>query len=491
MNGGRLGALSSRATNLLALSLLVGLAGCAVGPVYHRPQTAAPANWSEPMLGGATNSQPQIVQWWATFHDPELDSLIQRAAQSNYDVKIAEARVLQARALWNGALWNFAPSGDFVSSYTDARRSRNSLSFPVTQLKTDMLDMHFDASWEIDIFGKVRRGLESARAQLQAVEEDRRDVLVSLLAEVARNYISVRGLQTRLDIAHKNIKTQQDALEIARARFKAGLASELDVTQAASLLATTQSQLPTLQTLLQQGIHRLGVLLGQAPGALMTELEAESPIPAVPPEVPVGLPSDLLRRRPDVRRAERDLASSTALIGVATADLFPRFFLTGIGGLQSLKLSDWLTAGSRFWSAGPSITWPIFDIGQIHANIRAANAVQQQSLANYQKSVLGALEDVENALVAYDKEQTRYQSLNEAAAANRRALQLSNELYKQGLVDFLNVLDAERSLYQAEDQLVQSQQTVSLNLVTLYKALGGGWESDNQGKLLSENNKKN
>jgi NodT family efflux transporter outer membrane factor (OMF) lipoprotein len=248
--------------------------------------------------------------------------------------------------------------------------------------------------------------------------------------------------------------------------------------QAAAQLATTQAQVPTLETSLKQGIHRLGVLLGQDPGALLPELSREAPIPPTPPEVPVGLPADLLRRRPDVRRTERQLAAATARIGVAVADLFPKLSLTGSLGLQSDQLANLPLGSSRFWSLGPSLSWPVFDAGRIRANIQVQNTREAQRLAQYTQAVLTALEEVENALVAYSREQVRRHKLTEAVEANQRAVELANELYIRGLGDFLNVLEAQRSLFASQSGLVESEAMVSSNVVALYKALGGGWESD-------------
>jgi NodT family efflux transporter outer membrane factor (OMF) lipoprotein len=458
------------------LGILILVAGCSVGPNYHAPKLASPAEWET-----GTNTAPAIVEWWKTFNDPELNTLVERAVRANHDLRIAEGRLREARALRSGAIWDFGPTIIGNASYMDQLRARNAQTFSASNqvFHTYLYDAHFDASWEIDIFGGKRRALESANAQFAAVEEDRRDVLVSVLAEVARNYVEVRGSQQRFAIANKNIKAQSEAVEIAKARFNAGLTSELDVKQAESLLATTQAQLPSFDTAVKQGIHRLSVLLGQQPSALQSELTQDAPIPATPPNVPVGLPSDLLRRRPDVRRAERQLASSNADIGVQTAELFPKFSLIGTGGFQSLSVSDWFVPQGKYWSAGPTVTWRFLDFGRIHAQVKAANARQQQSLAAYEKAVLISFEDVENALVAYANEQVRHRALMDAAAANRRALELANELYTKGLGDFLNVLDAERSLYQAEDQLVDSERAVTSNLVALYKALGGGWETKN------------
>ena len=464
----------------LVLPVVTGiLAGCAVGPNYQPPKSTTPASWSETQLGGATNSMPPVTEWWKTFNDPVLNSLISRAVTNNLDLRIAEGRLREVRAIRAGAYWNLAPTITGAGGYHDQQESKNA-PYVAPPFHTDLYDAHFDASWEIDIFGGLRREVQEANALFQTVEEDRHAVLVSTLAEVARNYIEVRGYQRRYTIATDNIKAQTEAVEIARARFNAGLTSELDVKQAEALLATTRSQLPALETSAKQGIHQLGVLLGQPPGALLAELTGSAPVPVTPPVVPVGLPSELLRRRPDVRRAERQLAADTAVIGVATAELFPKFALLGTGGLQSLSAGNWLTGGSKYWTAGPTMTWRIFDLGHVHSQIRAANAHAEQTLAAYEKTVLVAFNDVEDALVAYANEQVRQRALAEAVAANRRALELANELYTKGLGNFLNVLDAERSLYQTTDQLADSERAVADNLVALYKALGGGWETPNE-----------
>lgn len=468
--------------------LLVLVAGCAnipsVGPDYHPPQTAAPATWSEPQLGGTTNRTAQIVEWWKTFNDPELDSLIERSEKANYNVRLAAANLHASRATVSGAEWDFTPTIGTSASYTREKLSKNAQVIPADVpglqplLQYGDYDEHFDATWEIDIFGSKRRTLEEDTANLAASREDLRDTLVTVLGDVARNYIEVRSAQQRLVIASNNITAQVQSIELTRARFKAGLTSELDVRQAEALLASTKATVPTMQTTLKQSIHALGVLLGEQPGALLEELSRTEPIPATPPTVPVGLPSELLRHRPDVRRSERQLAAATADIGVQTAELFPKFSLTGTAGLQSFSASDLFTAGSRYWSAGPTVTWRIFDYGRINAQIKGANARQEQALATYEQTVLAAFQDVEDALVAYANEQTRYKALSDSVVANKRAFEIANELYTTGNGDFLNVLDSERSFFSAEDQLVDSQRTVTENLVTLYKALGGGWETE-------------
>ncbi|MBI5945105.1 MAG: efflux transporter outer membrane subunit, partial [Chloroflexi bacterium] len=427
--------------------------GCAVGPDYCSPKVSVPTSWSELPQAGKANPE-SLVQWWKTFNDPVLDSLIVRAVPSNLDLRIAEVRVREARFQRGAVASDLWPSLNTSASYSRSRRSAGISTIPPSaKIKRNLYETGFDASWEIDLFGGKRRAVEAASAEIDAAVENQNDVLITLLAEVARNYIEVRGYQRRVQIIHKNISTQQEVVEIVQARYDAGLSSELDVVQAAALLATTQSQIPLLENPMKQAIHRIGILLGQKPGDLLTELTKESQIPCTPVTVPVGLPSDLLRRRPDVRRAERELAAATARIGMATADWFPKFSLTGSFGFQTEDINAFSITRSRLWSFGPTVRWPIFDAGRIRANIRVQNARQEQALLNYEKAVLTSLEDVENALVAYTAEQVRCQNLTEAVNANRRAVELANELFSKGLVNFLNVLDAERSLCKSEEEL--------------------------------------
>jgi multidrug efflux system outer membrane protein len=470
--------------NRLLLVLLPAMmaGGCAVGPNYQRPEADAPKQWSEPLSGGETKTPASLVAWWNNFHDAELDSLIGRAVQSNLDLQIAQARVREARAQYGVAVAEFFPTVNASTSYARQRQSQNQPvigAFPVpsSAFQNNVYQAGFDASWEIDVFGGTRRAAQAAKAGVEASEFNRRDTLVTLLGEVARDYIDVRGYQRQLSIANENIEAQAGALAITQIRYTNGLTSDLDVQQASTLLATTKAEIPTLKSSLQASIHRLGVLLGQPPGALQAELSAAEPIPVAPPEIQVGLPSDLLLRRPDVQRAERQLAAATANIGVAEADLFPKFFLTGDAGYESVSASDWFSPGSKFWSAGPTVQWQIFDAGRIRSNIKVQNARQEEALAGYEKTVLTAFEDVENDLVSYANEQIRRRSLEDAVTSSQKSLALANKLYANGLTDFLNVLDAERSLYQAQDALVQSDRSVSANLVSLYKALGGGWET--------------
>jgi NodT family efflux transporter outer membrane factor (OMF) lipoprotein len=471
-----------RAAHKFIVVVLLGLlSGCTVGPTYRPPASKGLQQWSPALAGGETTNSGSVAFWWKNFNDPELSSLIERAVASNLDFKIATARVREARAQYRETEADLWPTVGTSASYERQLQSMNqpllgSIPLPPNvPFENNVYQASFDASWEIDVFGGKRRATEAAKAEVAASEFGRRDTLVTLLGEVSRNYVDARATQRRLVIARENIKAQEDDLVITQDRFKHGLTSDLDVRQAATLEASTRADIPTLEISLQVSIHRLGVLLGQPPGALLAELSTVAPIPAAPPEVPVGLPSELLLRRPDVQQAERQLAAATAQIGVATADLFPKFSLTGAAGWESVSASDWFAGTSKMWSLGPTVQWNIFDAGRIRANIKVQNARQEQALANYEKTVLGSFEDVENALVSYAKEQVRRRSLEEAVHQSQESLRLANQLYANGLTNFINVLDAERSLYQAQDQLVQSERAVSVNLISLYKTLGGGW----------------
>ena len=477
---------ASKKLKIVSLGFCLVAAGCTVGPNYQKPDLPVPSTWNEAQQKGVQVRSAEITRWWTAFNDPLLDSLVERAVSSNLDLRIAEARIREARATRAVTASGEWPTLDVSASYSRNRASANAIGSPTqgavaaprsgANLEQNFYQTGFDASWEIDVFGGVRRSVEAADATIEATVEDRRDVLVTLLGDVAKNYIDLRGFQRRLEVTRANVKAQQESLELTQVRFQAGLASDLDVAQAEAQVNTTAAQIPGLETALKQAAYRLDVLLGSQPGSLWDELAVEKAIPSLPPEVLVGLPSELLRRRPDIRRAERQLAASTAQIGAATADLFPKFSLISAVGLQSVSASDWFTGQSRFWSIGPTIRWPVFDAGKIRANIEVRNAQQEQALGQYEKTVLTAFQDVETSLVAYAKEQERYRSLVNAVAANRRAVELSNELYVRGLNDFLNVLDAQRSLYSSQSDQAQSEATMASNLVSLYKALGGGWE---------------
>jgi NodT family efflux transporter outer membrane factor (OMF) lipoprotein len=466
------------------LLCLVLLAGCAVGPDFKPPEAPVPADWAGPApLPAVTPEEKDLTRWWTVFDDTLLASLIQQAVESNLDLKLAEARVRQARAARGIAESFLAPTVDATASFQRSETAvspsgdAGRLGGRTESVTTNQYFAGFDAAWELDIFGGVRRGIEAADADLQATVEARRDVLVTLTAEVARNYIDLRAFQQRLSIARQNLEAQKHSAKLTRQRFEAGLASGLDVANAEAQAATTASQIPSLEASARQTIYSLGVLLGRPPAALVRELAPDLAIPTAPPAAPLGIPSDLLRRRPDIRRAEAAVHAATARIGVAEADLYPRFMITGSVGVRSSELGSWFDWSSRLWSFGPSATWRVFDMGRVRSDIAQQEALQEQSLIAFQKTVLIALQEVESALIDLDKEQERRKALVDAVAFNRKAVDLSIKLYTEGQTDFLNVLQAQRALFVTEEALALSTRTISTNLVALYKALGGGWDA--------------
>lgn len=453
----------------LALGLL--LAGCAVGPVYHRPRTTMPAGW----VGPATpTTQPSpvaenLATWWKAFNDPTLSSLMDRAIRANLDVQQAQSRVAEARAVRGIAISDLGPRLGTNAGFTRAGRG-NARS-------TSLFQAGLDASWEIDVFGGVRRNIEATQADLQAAQEDLNDTLVTLTAEVALNYIDLRQFQQEILIAQENLKAQRHTADVTRAKFKGGLVGALDLANAEAQVATTASQIPQLQTSARETIYTLGVLLGREPGALVQELTPAGEIPAGASSVPLGLPSDLLRRRPDIRRTEALLHAATARIGVATADLLPTFNLGAGGRVESDTLRNLTTVENRIWSFWPSMDWTIFNSGANLWNIDLRRVQAQQALLTYRQTLLTAMRDVENALVATANEREHNRLLAEAVEHNRKAVELSTRLYAAGQTDFLNVLNSQRSLLASQVALSQSTRTISQNLVSLYKALGGGWQS--------------
>lgn len=468
----------------ILLLVALALAGCKIGPDHRAPQSSVPNQFAHTDSVASTNTAPiDLAEWWSVFNDARLSALMRTATSSNLDVRIAQARVLEARAqrgLSRSVLW---PQVNVNGSYSRSRLSENTLNGQqILQtgkpLENDLFDAGLDMSWEIDVFGGARRAVEAAQAELESSVESGRDTLVSVLAEVGFSYLDLRAAQRQLVVARENLKAQEQTLVLTKDRFQAGLASELDTARSQAQVAATRAQIPPLEEAQQRAIHRLAVLLGKPPGELDAELVREAAIPTATPRVPVGLPSDLLLRRPDVRRAERQLASATARIGVAKGEWFPKFYLTGAAGLQSIDTEDFFDGGSRFWSIGPSLRWPIFNAGRIRQNVKIQTARQEQALLQYEKSVLTALEEVENALVAFGREQERLRSLAESEQASRRSVALATDRYRGGLVSFLDVLEAERSLLAVQDGVVQSERQLGQNLIRLYKALGGGWTAE-------------
>ncbi|MFZ1986789.1 MAG: efflux transporter outer membrane subunit, partial [Desulfatitalea sp.] len=414
---------------LLAPALLCGCP--AVGPDYVRPDTEAPATWHSTMDNGlqpAPAAPEALARWWSTLNDPVLSTLIDRAVAGNLDLQTAQARVREARARRGISKAGYFPSVDASGSYTKSKSSENSGSGRESELYSAGLD----AGWELDIFGGVRRSVEAADADLAASQENLSNTLVSLLAETALNYIDVRTLQARITVSEDNLKAQEDTYQLTRSRYEAGLSDELAVESARYTLASTQAQIPTLRTGLESAMNRLAVLLGGPPGSVHAELTPVAPIPVPPIGVAVGVPAETLRHRPDVRQAERQLAAQTARIGVAKADLYPKFSLMGSIGYESLSSGDLLKSGSRTWRYGPDIQWRLFDGGAIRRNIEVQSALQEQALKQYQATVLGALEEAENALTAYVGEQLRRDALVVATQAASQAFQLSRNQYEAG-----------------------------------------------------------
>jgi multidrug efflux system outer membrane protein len=448
-------------------ALLLG--GC-VGPNYHRPAVDLPSGWKE-TAPVATAGPANAALWWRNFQDAELTSLVERGLQDNLDVQLAEARLRQARAARGVVI------GGLLPGLTASGSALRGVAKP-DAATANTFQAGLDAIWELDIFGGTRRNLESANAAAEAARANLGDVQVTLAAEVALDYLQVRSSQEQIAIAQENLSAQQHTAGLIHQRLTAGFSSALDAANADAQVATTASTIPPLKTSLQQAIHALSVLLGHPPADLVDELLPPGAIPPMPPAVPVGLPSDLLRRRPDIRAAEAQLHATTAQIGVAVADFFPQFSLTGTANYQSNVLRSLFAADNLAWSAGPGVTWPIFQGGSILANVRVQQALRDQAGVTYRKTVLVALEEVEDALVALDNEEDHRKALAEAVVQNRHALELSTSLYTQGQADFLTVLVAEGSLYASQTALAQSRQAAAADIVALYKALGGGWDGD-------------
>lgn len=477
-------------SGLVAASIL---AGCTVGPNYQPPQIETPTAFSEQMQPATTQpstrpsaaaaaaaaaSDATLATWWRAFGDPTLDSLVTRAVDQNIDLRIAALRIIESRAVLGINRSALFPALDGSGGYRYDRASRNVGQGGEFSSDPDreLWSAGFVATWEIDVFGGIRRAIEASEADFGAVVEDRRDVLVTLVSDVANNYIQLRGAQRQLEILRRNLQTQEQTLELTRSRFRAGLTSDLDVARAETQAQNTMARIPPAEDQIRRNIRRLSVLLGQSPETLTDELMPESPIPVATQDLSVGVPAELLRRRPDVRRAERQLASATAQIGVATADLFPRFSLDGDFGWSSEKAKNLFDERSFGWSIGPAVRWQLLNFGRVTSNIEAARARADQAINAYELTVLRSLEESENAIGSYRREQERRESLAAAVASSQRAVTLADQLYRQGLTAFQDVLDAQRVLLAAESELATSEQTVSANLVAVYRSLGGGWD---------------
>jgi multidrug efflux system outer membrane protein len=464
----------------LPVGLLVGtaaatLCACAVGPNYQRPVTPVPpqfANLGQPGFAGADVE----AKFWTLFNDPKLDKLVNDALAANKDLQLARANLRASRAARRLAGFDLFPTVTAAGTYTHTRESRNQLPAVISEERTlDSVDVGFDAFWELDFFGRVRRGIQAARAEEQASVASLRDAQVTVTAEVARNYFVLRGIQEQLAVAVRNADNQTQTLRVTQARLEAGRGTELDSARAEAQLKTTLASIPLLESSTATTIYRLSVLTGRLPDALTTELQTAEPLGALPSLNAVGDPATLLRRRPDIRVAERSLAASTARIGVAIGDLFPKVTFTGSIGYDAATFRGIGKSGSDTYTVGPGISWAAFDLGRVEARIKIAHAQADADLAAYESSVLGALEETEGALVTYGRAQSRRDLLTQAATASERAADLARQRFRGGLTDFVNVLEAERDALSVQDSLAQSRTQTATSLVAVYKALGGGW----------------
>lgn len=523
-------AVCSVVPRLSALTLALWLGGCTVGPDFHAPHADVPPQWHDPQQAAASAAQaassaqaPASVptedsdpdpRWWRSFADPTLDSLIERAASGNVDLQEAVLRIVEARTQEQSAaaqgLPNVRASGSYQREQLGAKgileeegvygkvdqlgapnspvnalapgagaALENGANSALDSLNSplNLWQVGFDASWELDLFGRVRRSVEAAHAQTEAAIESRNDALVSLEAEVAQTYMQLRGAQALREITQSLVDQQRDILTLTQSQAKVGLASVVDVKSAASQLAQTEAQLPQYDQQIAQALNGLAYLLGEPPGSLADELSTPAAVPPVPPAVPVGLPSTLARRRPDIREAEANLHAATANVGVAVTQFYPDISLTGQVGTRAIVASGLTRWSNLFYSFGPSISLPIFEGGALVSNLHLSEAQQKQAALDYRKTVLMALRDVDNALAVYRTDQARRAALADSVAAQQTSFDLARDSFSKGLVTFINVLDAERQLGDARQEYAQGTMQVSTDLVALYKALGGGWQA--------------
>jgi outer membrane protein, multidrug efflux system len=455
--------------------IVAALAGCAVGPSYHEPQQSVPdrfGNASQPSIGEGE----VVAQFWTLLNDPVLDRLVSDALAANKDLAQAAGNLRASRAAARLTGFDQYPTVTAGGAYQRTRESSHQLPGATVEQRTiDTYDVGFDAFWELDFFGRVRRSKEAARAEAGAAEANLRDAIVIVTAEVARNYCVLRGLQDQLTVAERNEANQRQTLQLTQTRLDAGRGTQLDVARAAAQLATTESTIPPLRISIATTVHRLSVLTGRQPNVLLPELSASAPMPTLPTLNAIGGPEALLRRRPDVRVAERSLAAATARIGVSVADLFPRITFIGSASYNAGTWQNVGSADSQSYSLGPSITWAAFDLGRVRARIDSARAGADVALAGYEAAVLNALEDTENSLVSYGESQRREATLERAATQSTTAARLARQRFEGGLSDFLSVLQAERDALAAEDSLAQGRTQTATSLIAVYKALGGGW----------------
>ena len=479
----------------IGLLTAVFVAGCIQGQDYRRPTVDAPAGWEQMGLKDAASTEQVSTQtlpnaeWWRAFENDELSRLVEQALEHNHDVRRAAYRVMEGQAIMVGAGAGLYPQVNLQGGYTNLMISRNTLAglglatgvrpgpqvFAAPGTSFDLWNAAADLRWELDLWGRIRRGLEAATAEAGALEQDRRAVALTLISEVGQSYFRLRELDEQTAISEHNLAIRQESLDIIRTRASVGLASELDVQRAEVLVKESGSQIPEWIRLRTVELHRLEVLTGSSPGTLDLPPKLLRAV-VVQPEIPVGLPSQLLERRPDILQAEHGLIAANARIGEARAYFFPSLSITGQGGLQSVEFTNWFTAGSRFYSIGPSLTLPIF-LGRTNvARLDAAASQYEQMLEGYRQTILVAFREVADLLVSIRQRTEQLAHQREQTLAAKRAVELAQIRYRKGLVNYLDVLDAERTMLSSETQLVSTERARLIDMVNLYKALGGGWE---------------
>ncbi|MGH8249763.1 MAG: efflux transporter outer membrane subunit [Steroidobacteraceae bacterium] len=460
---------------LVPLLSSVLLAACAVGPDYKPPETEAAQRFDH-LEPGAFSEEAAVAQFWTLFEDGTLARLVDDALAANHDLRIALNRVAEARALRGETRLDLAPTVTAGGGYSDQRLAEAQRT-PGVPRDQELYDAGFDAFWELDFFGRIRRAVEASNAELDAAEASLRDAQVIVTAEVTRTYFELRGQQQQLDVARRNVENQRETLELTNLRLEAGRGTELDTSRAQAQLSGTLATIAPLEAAVARSIHRLGVLTGREPGALRGTLAPSKDLPVIPRMAAVGDPAGLLRRRPDIRVAERQLAAATARIGVAVADLFPRVTFTGAAGYVADAFDGLGDGGSDTYFIAPGISWAALDLGRVRAQIAGARARNEGALLRYEQTVLRALEETENALVTHARTRQRLTHAEDAARASSRAAGLARLRFEGGTSDFLQVLDAERTQLEAEDRLAQTRTEAATSLIAVYKSLGGGWEN--------------
>lgn len=472
----------------MLLTFTIIMTGCTLGPNFIRPTTKIDQQWLEARDAHLRTEAPDLKEWWKVFDDPTLNRLIEIAYKQNLDLQVAGLRIYEARARLGVAVgYQYPQKQEIGGSTTTNQISEHAPNAAQSDKFYQDYETGFDASWELDFWGRFRRGVESANAELFATIAEYDDALVSLTAEVARTYVAIRTYEKRLEYARENVKSQEKALELAKARYQEGVTTRLDVTQAASLLKQTESIIPNLEMRLRQAKNAMAVLLGTTPGEIQKILDQPGPIPTAPDEVVVGIPAELLRRRPDVKAAEYQAAAQCARIGIAKSELFPRFTLGGFIGFETSEkgstlsnnnahLSDLLVSSSINYLFGPFISFPLFNYGRLKNNVRVEDARYQQAIATYQNTVLKAAQEAENAMIGFLKSQREAELLAQSVEHYRESMRIALLQYRAGDTSYQRVVDIQRDLTREEDKLAAAKGAIATNLIAIYKALGGGWQ---------------